>query len=97
MAKGEGIYWKPNLAALIENLDELKKFPPDLLAHKSELSALFMRGAKSYYVPDSDLPKIYDMFLNAQVATIEDSGHWPHIDNTTVFMNSLIKYLNEGS
>jgi pimeloyl-ACP methyl ester carboxylesterase len=54
-----------------------------------------MRGAESNYVPDSDLEKIKSMFLDAQIATIDKSGHWPHIDNTNVFMASLVKYLNE--
>jgi len=42
--------------------------------------ALFVRGAKSGYVQDDDLPLIEELFPRATLATIVGAGHWLHAE-----------------
>lgn len=69
--------------------------PNETLSKTFEGPSLFIRGEKSTYIPDSDVPKIKQFFPNARFDTIKGSGHWPHADNPNQFLTSLILFLNQ--
>ncbi len=88
------IFWKPNLGILLQSVvDSIGKFPSDLISKQFKGPVLFIRGEKSSYVQDKDVPKIIEMFPSAKIDTIPESGHWPHSDNSTKFLNSLLIFL----
>lgn len=75
----EGAYeWKMNLHAIFRH------YPDILEAVLSETAfanpTLFIRGGRSNYIMDSDFELINEQFSNAEIATIEEAGHWVHAE-----------------
>lgn len=70
--------WRLNLDAINQSMDLLFD------EVSSEISflgpVLFIRGGKSDYVPDEDIPMIMDMFPEAVIKTISGASHWVHAD-----------------
>lgn len=87
------IAWKPNLPILHEAVGSVGLFPEDLMSKRFESPSLFIRGAKSSYIPDTDIPEIKKLFPAAKFDTIQGSGHWPHADNVKAFLDSLLQFL----
>ncbi|TPX78239.1 hypothetical protein CcCBS67573_g00436 [Chytriomyces confervae] len=48
--------------------------------------ALFVRGLKSGYVPDSSIPGIRRLFPQSEIVGIEGAGHWVHSEKPNEFM-----------
>ncbi|KAI9175753.1 hypothetical protein H9P43_006117 [Blastocladiella emersonii ATCC 22665] len=48
--------------------------------------ALFVRGTRSGYIPDTHLPELHALFPNAEVASMEGAGHWPHAERPAEFV-----------
>jgi abhydrolase domain-containing protein 11 len=88
-----GVHWKPNLRALLKNINDLREFPSELKKKTFNGPTLFIRGGKSPYVPNEALPEIKRIFPTAQVATMESSGHWCHADNPSEFLNIVLPFL----
>lgn len=82
--------WKMNLPVLWSAY-------PDILAGVQgvpfDKPALFIRGSRSNYVQDEDLPLIRHLFPQAQVVTIEGAGHWVHADKPTELLAILQEFL----
>jgi esterase len=85
--------WRLNLDVLEESLpleindpDPTKKFSGE---------ALFIRGEKSGYLTDEDLPEIYRKFPNAELSTIPGAGHWVHADAPEEFLASVNRFLSK--
>lgn len=70
--------WKLNLPVIYRNYGNLNG------AIESERTfdgpALFVRGGKSDYIRDEDLPAIKWLFPNTRVETIAKAGHWVNAD-----------------
>ena len=59
-----------------------------------EGETLFLKGELSDYIRESDdFEEIKKFFPNSKIETIKKSGHWPHFDNQTEFIDKLIKFL----
>jgi esterase len=58
-----------------------------------EGEALFLKGDRSDYIRESDYGEMKKFFPNSSVEIIPNSGHWPHFDNQSVFIDKLIKFL----
>ena len=57
---------------------------------------LFVRGQKSDYIQDEDLPLIKKSFPMAQFETIAQAGHWVHADNPIDFFVVIFRFLTEN-
>ncbi len=70
--------WRLNLEAINQSMDQLF----DSVSSNNQYTGpvLFIRGGKSDYVPDSDLPLILSMLPQAQIKTISGASHWVHAD-----------------
>jgi esterase len=70
--------WRLNLDAINQSMDLLF----DGIQSQSQYSGptLFIRGGKSDYVLDSDIPLITDLFPGAIIKTISGATHWIHAD-----------------
>lgn len=91
--KKEGGYcWKMNLEALFNHYSEI------LAGIESEEvfdgEALFIRGGKSDYVPDADIPLIEKYFPEARVETVADAGHWVHAEQPDELFGLVTDFLS---
>ena len=70
--------WRLNLEAINQNMDLLF----DSISSDNQYTgpSLFIRGGKSDYILDSDIPLIKSMFPEALVKTIPGASHWVHAD-----------------
>jgi pimeloyl-ACP methyl ester carboxylesterase len=56
---------------------------------------LFIRGAHSDYIKDSDMLTIKALFPHARMATIANAGHWVHAEATQEFAQTVLDFLIE--
>ena len=94
----KNLYWKEKgkLAWRI-NLPVLKEQMANILAEipfkTIENKTLFIRGGKSNYILESDYKEIAEKFPNAEIYTLEDSGHWVHAEAPDEFFNQVMQFL----
>jgi esterase len=85
-----GFGWKINLPVLAGNISKIGfdlQFPG-----KFEKPTLFIRGSKSRYVSDEDLPRIKEIFPLAELQTL-DTGHWVQAEKPHEFVELVLKWL----
>jgi esterase len=70
--------WRLNLDAISQSMDLL--FESICSENQYKGPTLFIRGGKSDYVPDADIPMIKSMFPEAVIKTITGASHWVHAD-----------------
>jgi esterase len=86
-----GFSWKINLKIISEKLGNVGL---DLHAEGSfEKPTLFVRGAKSKYVADSDWNHITKIFPMAKLETV-DTGHWVQAEKPQEFTDVVLRWLN---
>lgn len=78
------------------NIDVLEREMPEILKALPEgqvtVPTLFLRGELSNYVLDEDINEIEDQFIDAELVTINDAGHWVHAEAPEEFLNQLLSY-----
>ena len=79
------------IAAGWEALQAAPALPPGAAA--PALPALFVRGERSRYVADDDLPAIRALFPRAELVTIPGAGHWVHVDRPEETLAALVTHL----
>ncbi len=82
--------WRFNLETITKEYDNVGVTIPD---GSSNVTCLFVRGEKSNYVLDSDLPAIENHFPNYQLKTIANSGHWVHAEQPETFFNCVMEFI----
>lgn len=70
--------WRLNLEALSANLDYVFGWEENTGVFDGP--ALFVRGGKSDYILDEDIPLIRRMFPQAEIETIPKASHWVHAE-----------------
>ena len=70
--------WRLNLEAINQSMDLL--FDGISSDNRYMGPALFVRGGKSDYITDSDIPLIENLFPSAIIKTISGASHWVHAD-----------------
>lgn len=53
---------------------------------------IFIRGLKSNYIMDEDIPMIKEIYPDASIIDIPDAGHWLHVEKPDEFMEAAILY-----
>lgn len=81
--------WRFNLEALYNHRSEMMAAIPD---QKIETDTLFLRGGKSNYVLDEDLPVIQRLVPNASFETMPEAGHWLHAEAPEEFIAHVRNY-----
>ena len=87
----EELDFRFNLESLTENNNEVGAPLPAFTEYDGEV--LFLRGANSGYIADSDTALIEAHFSKAKIVTIANAGHWLHAENPVDFMNALQDFL----
>ena len=88
---GENGRWLINLESLECNLAKIMRFPE--INDSSLVNSLFIRGALSDYINQANLSAIKRYFPNSQIITVEDAGHWVHVEKQQLLLNYLTKFL----
>jgi len=82
--------WRFNLAAITKNYNEILAAVPE---KKTSVSTLFIRGDKSDYITDKDIPEIEKRFTNYRLKTISNSGHWVHAEQPESFYQDVMEFI----
>lgn len=56
--------------------------------------SLFLKGDRSEYIVAHDTEEIKRHFPEAEIETIENSGHWLHAENPKAFFKKVLNFLN---
>jgi pimeloyl-ACP methyl ester carboxylesterase len=84
--------WKMNLPVLWQHFDDI--LAPVESQEPFEKPALFVRGSRSDYIKDAELPLIKTLFPQAELLTVEGAGHWVHADKPAELLAILKDFLN---
>lgn len=83
--------WRFNLQAISKKADTLgDAFNMGRL--KCILPTLFLRGERSNYILNSDIPLIESLFPNYRLKTIANAGHWLHSDQPDLFFDYIMSF-----
>ena len=81
--------WRFNLKAITKEYNNIGIGVPQF---SSSTETLFIRGEKSNYITDDDEKDIASRFLNYQLKTIADSGHWVHAEQPEAFFKCVMEF-----
>ncbi len=93
----KNLYWKEKgRLAWRMNVAVLEQEMPSILAKVPEMEintpTLFIRGEMSNYILDEDLEDIENSFIDMELVTIEEAGHWVHAEAPQLFLDSLLSF-----
>ncbi|MXN91947.1 alpha/beta fold hydrolase [Flavobacterium sp. Sd200] len=97
----KNLYWKEpgqldfrfNLVAFNKEIDQIGQALPE--NSRFEGPALFLRGDRSRYIMDEDIEQIKEIFPQAEIKDITNSGHWVHAENPKDFFEKTLKFLQD--
>jgi len=85
--------WRLNLAAIEREMPAIARFP-DLPAHTIYRGpALFLAGIRSPYLRAEHEPASRHLFPTAQIARIDNAGHWVHAEQPGAFLSAVERFL----
>jgi len=82
--------WKMNLPVLWQDYPRILSA---LTGAAFEGPSLFIRGAQSDYIQDTDWPGIRELFPAAELVTVPGAGHWVHADAPDVLLSEIRQFL----
>lgn len=83
--------WKFNLKVIAENQEMIGR--TFNIKNQIDTPTLFIRGEKSNYISDTDIPEIKKILPNSEVKTIVGAGHWVHADKPEFFLEEVNTFL----
>lgn len=91
--------WRLNVPVLYEYLDDIIRgvdahWFDDRLPIKN-YPVLFIRGALSNYILPEDYMGIRRIYPEAEITEIPDAGHWLHAEQTQLFIETCLKFLQQ--
>jgi esterase len=87
-------YWKINIEAIRNKYLNFLESPFEVnFSGKINTPSLFIRGANSRYILYEDIILIENVFTQSTFVTIPDSGHWLHIEQKELLLNTLKLFL----
>ncbi len=90
-AKNNEFDWRINLPVITQNIDVVGH---ELQNEQTvEKPALFIRGSESHYIQPEDERKIWELFPNYELETIEGAGHWVQADKPKEFIEILTRFV----
>lgn len=83
--------WKIDLEAIERNYDSLAGAVES--RRRFTKPACFIRGGRSHYIQEHDLTSIRESFPQAEIHTIEQAGHWLHVEAPERFLTVVTNFL----
>jgi pimeloyl-ACP methyl ester carboxylesterase len=91
---GDGGYsWALNIDAIADCYEHLVSWPE--IEGRYEGPVLFIGGGKSDYVKPEDIDDIKRLFPHAVLESIDDAGHWLHVEQRETFTELILSFLSE--
>lgn len=95
---GSPAKWSCDMKAIRAGIEAMDMWPIDDTTHIKEDScwpgrALFIHGGNSGYVGDPEKEAIKKYFPQAEIKTLENTGHWLHIEQRQLFLNTVKGFL----
>lgn len=87
-----GFGWKVNLCAISKSYDNINDTLPGQQSYGGP--TLFIRGSKSDYIRNEDMPLIREHFPAASLETVEGAGHWVHYEAPKPFVQLVSSFLS---
>ena len=87
----DGFQWKINLPVITEKINEVGKALPE--GESFTGPTLFLAGANSSYIQQSDIDDIDAFFPNNVVEFIADAAHWLHAEQPDAVVEEIRKFL----
>jgi esterase len=87
------LQWKIHLQGIAQNYDATTRAVAPRAAFTKP--ACFIRGGRSNYITEADIPLIRRIFARAELQTIPSAGHWVHVDQPEEFFRCVTKFLSE--
>jgi pimeloyl-ACP methyl ester carboxylesterase len=82
--------WRINVPIITKNIDVVGH---ELSNEKAvNKPTLFIRGSESHYIQPEDERKIWELFPNYEIVTIEGAGHWVQADKPQEFIKIVIQF-----
>jgi esterase len=91
--QGGGLRWKIPLQALARNYDALAAAIRPRQSFTKP--TCFIRGGRSNYITEEDIPLIQATFPHARIETIPEAGHWVHMDALEAFLRCVMEFFDE--
>ena len=79
-----------NLHAIEKNIHEILK---EINIEKNLTKTLFLRGDLSNYILLEDFEEIQKKLPNSEIKTIENVGHWLHVENPLEFYRLVMDFI----
>jgi pimeloyl-ACP methyl ester carboxylesterase len=89
--RGPRFDWRFNLRSIIDGYPSLQEAVLGWQPHEGP--TLFIRGGRSDYIREEHLLQIRTLFPYAEVATIDEAGHWVHADAPERFGETVMSFL----
>lgn len=86
-------HWRLHLTGIQSNMDDLLGFPEFPTQVRYLGPACFIRGGESHYLRSEHIPLIKARFPQAQVTTLAEAGHWPHVERPEAFLEAVNTFL----
>lgn len=83
--------WRMNLATIERNIEEVGRETTSAVPFPKP--TLFIKGGRSRYIQDKDGPSIKQLFPQAEIATIEEAGHWVHAEAPEKFYQLVVNFI----
>lgn len=83
--------WKMNVKLLAKEYENI--VAPMPLDKKFEGDTLFIRGGNSQYILDEDESLIKQLFPQAEIKTLENTGHWLHAEKPKELMKMIEEFI----
>lgn len=84
--------WRINVDGLQDNYQEVAKAP---VGRSFNGPSLFIRGGLSDYVKAEDYFAIHSLFPEAEIATLEGTGHWLHAEKPREYVDMTMTFLQK--
>lgn len=88
-----GFSWKINLPILTKNIEIIGAGLDGKL--NSAKPVLFINGANSGYIKETDFGLIGEYFPEAVIHTVNNAGHWVHAEKPEEFMEVVTNFLKK--
>lgn len=82
--------WRMNIDVLEANMHLILDALPEIEVLSP---TLFIKGAESSYILEADYEAIENIFLDSEIHTINEAGHWVHADSFEEFLESVLAFL----
>lgn len=85
--------WRVNLPIIAQKIENVGAKLPENVCFLGK--TLFIKGEKSDYIQDADLPIISHHFPQYQLHTINQAGHWTHAEKPQETLDILQKFITD--